>query len=60
MGYDCCKHMEKHLGEKIKLKHIPGARDIPGFNKFHNKLRFDEKNYGFTWWKRCWLFNRKS
>ena len=37
------KHMEKHLGEKIKLKHIPGARDIPGFNKFHNKLRFDEK-----------------
>ena len=37
------KHMEKHLDEKIKLKHIPGARDIPGFNKFHNELRFDDK-----------------
>ena len=37
------KHMEKHLGEKIKLKHIPGARDIPGFNKFHNELRYDDK-----------------
>ena len=37
------KHMEKHLDEKIVLKHIPGARDIPGFNKFHNELRFDDK-----------------
>lgn len=37
------KHLEKHLGEKIVLKHIPGARDIPGFNKFHKDLRFDEK-----------------
>ena len=35
--------MEKHLDEKIVLKHIPGARDIPGFNKFHNELRFDDK-----------------
>ena len=35
--------LEKHLGEKIILKHIRGARDIPGFNKFHNKHRFDDK-----------------
>ena len=35
--------LEKHLGEKIILKHIRGARDIPGFNKFHNELRFDDK-----------------
>ena len=35
--------MEKYLdGEKIILKHIRGARDIPGFNKFHNELRFDD------------------
>ena len=37
------KYLEPHLGEKIKLVHIPGARDIPGFNKFHNELRFDDK-----------------
>jgi len=37
------KHLEKYLGEEIVLRHIPGARDIPGFNEFHNKLRFDEK-----------------
>jgi|TARA_R110000782_G_scaffold98827_1_gene184298 hypothetical protein len=36
-------HLEKHLGEKIVIRHIPGARDIPGFNEFHNKLRFDDK-----------------
>ena len=35
--------MEKYLDEKIILKHIRGARDIPGFNKFHNDLRFDDK-----------------
>jgi len=36
--------MEKYLdGEKIILKHIKGARDIPGFNKFHNDYRFDNK-----------------
>jgi len=35
--------LEKHLGEKIILKHIRGARDIPGFNKFHNEYRFDDK-----------------
>ena len=37
------KYLEPHLGESIKLKHLPGARDIPGFNKFHNDLRFDDK-----------------
>lgn len=37
------KHLEKHLGEKIVIQHIPGAKDIPGFNEFHNKLRTDDK-----------------
>ncbi len=37
------KHLEKHLGEKIVIQHIPGAKDIPGFNEFHNKLRTDHK-----------------
>ena len=35
--------LEKHLGEKIKILHIPGANDIPGFNKFHNELSKDPK-----------------
>ena len=37
------KYLEPHLGEKIKLVHIPGARDIPGFNKFHTDLQFEDK-----------------
>jgi len=37
------KEWEKKLGEKIVLEHIPGARDIPGTNKFQNELRFDPK-----------------
>jgi hypothetical protein len=37
------KELEPFLGEKINLKLIPGARDIPGFNEFHNTLRFDDK-----------------
>lgn len=37
------KELEPFLGEKINIKMIPGARDIPGFNEFHNKLRFDDK-----------------
>jgi len=37
------KELEPHLGEKINIKTLPGARDIPGFNKYHNELRFDEK-----------------
>lgn len=35
--------MEKYLDEKIVLRHIPGARDIPGFNEFHNYLQQDDK-----------------
>jgi len=34
--------LEKKLGEKIVIRHIPGARDIPGFNKFHNELQHDD------------------
>ena len=34
---------EKHLGEKIIIKYLPGARDQMGPNKFQNKLRFDDK-----------------
>lgn len=37
------KQLEPFLGEKIKIKHIPGARDIPGFNEFHNNLQSDDK-----------------
>jgi len=37
------KELEPFLGERIVIKHIPGARDIPGFDKFHNELRFDDK-----------------
>jgi hypothetical protein len=37
------KGLEKHLGEKIVIQHIPGAKDILGFNEYHNKLRFDDK-----------------
>ena len=33
------KELEPFLGEKINIKLIPGARDIPGFNKWHNELR---------------------
>ena len=35
--------MEKYLDEKIVIKHIRGARDIPGFNKWHNDMRDDDK-----------------
>jgi hypothetical protein len=35
--------MEKYLDEKIIIKHIQGARDIPGFNKWHNDMRYDDK-----------------
>lgn len=37
------QQLEPFLGEKIIIKHIPGARDIPGFNEFHNKLKLDDK-----------------
>lgn len=35
--------LEKKLGEKIILRHLPGARDQIGFEKFHKELRFDDK-----------------
>jgi hypothetical protein len=35
--------LQKYLDEDIKIKLIPGARDIPGFNKFHNDLQHDPK-----------------
>lgn len=37
------KHLEKQLGETIVIQHIPGAKDILGFNEFHHKLRNDPK-----------------
>ena len=42
------KELEKHLGERITIRNIPGARDIPGINKFHNELRFDENTIVVT------------
>lgn len=42
-GEIIAKNLEKFLGEPVVVRHIPGARDIPGFNKFHNDLRFDDK-----------------
>ena len=35
--------LKKYLGEDIKITHIPGARDIPGFNAWHNEMRDDDK-----------------
>jgi len=37
------KELEKHLGERIQIRHIPGGRDRIGFEKFHKSLRFDDK-----------------
>jgi len=37
------KELTPFLGEKIIIRTIPGARDIPGFNKFHNDLQKDDK-----------------
>jgi len=37
------KELEPFLGEKINFVLLPGARDIPGFNEFHNNLRSDDK-----------------
>jgi len=37
------KELEPFLGEKIVIKFIPGARDIPGFNKWHNTMRDNDK-----------------
>lgn len=37
------REMQKKLGETIIVENIPGANDVPGFNKFHNTLRKDPK-----------------
>lgn len=37
------REWEKKLGERIVVEHIPGARDIPGTNKFQKELRFNPK-----------------
>jgi hypothetical protein len=37
------KHLSKYTEEPIVLQHIPGARNIPGMNEWHNKYRFDDK-----------------
>ena len=36
------KELEKHLGERIVLRLIPGARDIPVGKQVPNELRFNE------------------
>jgi hypothetical protein len=35
--------LEKTLGERIIVVNFPGREDIPGFNRFHNEFRFDDK-----------------
>lgn len=37
------RELEPFLGESIVLQYMPGARDIPGFNEFHNTLQFNDK-----------------
>jgi hypothetical protein len=37
------KQLNKFTDEPIVLEHIPGARNLPGANKFHNDLRFDNR-----------------
>lgn len=37
------RNLSKFTDEPVVVQHIPGARDIPGFNKFHNDLRTDDK-----------------
>lgn len=35
--------LQKHLpDDKLIVKHIPGARSIPGFNQFHKELQYDD------------------
>ena len=36
-------HLSRALGEPVIVEHIPGASDIPGFNRFHNELQKDPK-----------------
>jgi hypothetical protein len=35
--------LSKFTDEPVVVRHIPGARELPGFNEFHNKLRTDPK-----------------
>lgn len=35
--------LEKYLGEDINIEYYPGARDIPGFNEWHNNRQDDDK-----------------
>lgn len=37
------KEMQKYIDEKITIKYLPGARDIPGFNAFEEKYKNDDK-----------------
>lgn len=37
------RHLGRYLDEPVVVRHIPGARDIPGFNEFHRRLRHDPK-----------------
>ena len=39
------QELEPFLGENINIKMIPGARDIPGFNEWHNELRFEDDHF---------------
>jgi hypothetical protein len=36
------REMQKYMDEKITIKHIPGARDIPGFDAFHEEYMQDD------------------
>ena len=38
------KELEKYTDAPIKLVHLPSARDIGGFNDFHNELQSDPSN----------------
>lgn len=37
------KEMQKHMPDhKLRVKHLPGARDIPAFNEFEKELQYDD------------------
>ncbi len=40
--------LEKHLDKEITLKLIPGARDIPGINAWHNEHQYDDNTIVVT------------
>ena len=37
------EQLSKFTDEPIVLQHVPGARNLPGLNAWHNKFRFDDK-----------------